>query len=221
VLVLDTHPLIPSAMSVRTVIDDLAGRLSSAGAKVARHSGLLPDQVEAARVYMRLLYSAIAANYPPDLYEEFRAEAAALDVDDLSLAAERLRGSALSHRDWAAADTTRVRHRRQWRDLFAEFDVVLCPVTPTPAFPHDHSLDQSSRHLTIDGTDHNYGDQLVWSGIATAPGLPATVAPVARSEDGLPIGVQLIGPMYEDRTTIRFAELLEREFGGFVAPPLT
>jgi amidase len=36
----------------------------------------------------------------------------------------------------------------------------------------------------------------------------------------LPIGVQLIGPAYEDRTPIRFAELLEREFGGFVPPPL-
>jgi len=31
--------------------------------------------------------------------------------------------------------------------------------------------------------------------------------------------VQIVGPNLEDRTTIRFAELIEREFGGFVPPP--
>ena len=54
---------------------------------------------------------------------------------------------------------------------------------------------------------------------ATTPGLPATVAPVELSKAGLPIGAQIIGPYLEDRTTIAFAGLLEREFGGFVPPP--
>jgi amidase len=51
-------------------------------------------------------------------------------------------------------------------------------------------------------------------------GLPATAVPIDRSASGLPIGAQIIGPYLEDRTTIAFTELLEREFGGFVAPPL-
>ena len=51
-------------------------------------------------------------------------------------------------------------------------------------------------------------------------GLPATAAPNGRSESGLPIGVQIIGGYLEDRTTIAFAGLLEREFGGFTPPPL-
>ena len=55
--------------------------------------------------------------------------------------------------------------------------------------------------------------------MATVLGLPATVAPIGRSEKGLPIGVQIIGPYLEDRTTIAFAGLIEREFGGFVPPP--
>jgi amidase len=45
------------------------------------------------------------------------------------------------------------------------------------------------------------------------------VAPIGRSPSGLPIGVQIIGPFLEDRTTIAFAGLMEREFGGFVSPP--
>jgi amidase len=89
----------------------------------------------------------------------------------------------------------------------------------TPAFPHDHQPDQNRREIQIDRERYPYRDQSVWPGIATTPGLPATVAPVELSKAGLPIGVQIIGPYLEDRTTIAFAGLLEREFGGFVPPP--
>ena len=37
---------------------------------------------------------------------------------------------------------------------------------------------------------------------------------------GLPVGVQILGPFLEDRTPLKLAELIEREFGGFVPPPL-
>ena len=60
----------------------------------------------------------------------------------------------------------------------------------------------------------------MWAGPATAAGLPATVAPIARTDTGLPIGVQIIGPSLEDATPIQFAQLLERTFGGFVPPVL-
>jgi hypothetical protein len=46
-----------------------------------------------------------------------------------------------------------------------------------------------------------------------------SVAPITQSSSGLPIGLQIIGPNLEDRTTIAFAAFLEREFGGFVQPP--
>jgi amidase len=221
VLMLDSHPLMETASSVRSAIDQLAQRLSNAGAKVARTSPLLPDPVTSARLYVRLLFSFLASNWPIEMYQHVVGLAAKLDPADLSLAAERTRGMVLSHRDWVMADNARARLRQQWRALFAEFDVVICPVMPTPAFPHDHSPNQMERRLDIDGTPHSYSDQLVWSGIATAPGLPATAMPIGLSSDGLPIGVQVIGPMFEDLTTIRFAELVEREFGGFVAPPLS
>jgi amidase len=58
----------------------------------------------------------------------------------------------------------------------------------------------------------------MWNAIATLAGLPATAMPIALSDQGLPIGMQIIGPYLEDRTTIAFAELIEREFGGFVPP---
>jgi amidase len=116
------------------------------------------------------------------------------------------------------ADVARLRLRRQWRELFREWDVVLCPPMPTVAFPHDHTPEQKDRRIAIDGQSYPYLDQIVWPGLATLPGLPATAAPIGLASAGLPIGVQIIGPYLEDRTTLRFAELIERAFGGFVAP---
>ena len=49
--------------------------------------------------------------------------------------------------------------------------------------------------------------------------LPATAAPIGLTEEGLPVGLQIIGPEDEDPTTIEFARLLAAEIGGFVPPP--
>ena len=220
VLVLDSHPLYPTASAIRTAIDRLAGGLARAGAHVARQTELLPDLADATRLFVRLLYSFLAAFWPAETYERFRAQAADLPAADLSLAAEQVRGVVLSHRDWVLADVARVRLRERWRELFTAFDVVIAPAMPTPAFAHDHEPDQSRRTLWVDGVRCPYIDQLTWAGVATAPGLPATAVPIGRAGDGLPIGVQIIGPMFEDKTPLRFAQLIEREFGGFVPPPL-
>lgn len=220
ILLIDDHPLMPSSKDMRMALAELAKNLESSGASVRRHSELLPDPVEAARVYMRLLLASVATSHPAPVYDQARGLAAGIAPGDTSLAAERARGAVMSYREWIETDAIRVRHRAAWAKLFTEFDVVLCPPSPTPAFPHDQSADQWTRTLSIDGADHPYADQLVWAGIASAPGLPATVAPIAQASDGLPIGVQIIGPLYEDLTPIHFAKLIEQNYGGFSPPPL-
>jgi amidase len=167
---------------------------------------------------VQLLYSFMTADMGVERYRRIQELAAALPADDTSLQATRLRSIVLSHRDWVAASRVRASIGQRWRELFREWDVVVCPIMPTPAFPHDHSP-QPSRRLQIDDKDYPYEDQVVWAGLATLPGLPATAIPIDRTGDGLPIGVQLIGPYLEDRTPLTFAKLVEREFGGFVPPP--
>ena len=218
-LIVDAHPLLPTAAPVRNALDRLSQRLVKAGVKVGRDSPLLPDLADSARLYMRLLLPVFSAGWPLDQYKQAQTAAEALNPDDKTLVAERARGAVLSHRDWMTADAARTRLQQQWRELFREWDVVLCPPMPTPAFSHDHSTPDYARHIEIDGKEYPYFDQLVWPGIATTPGLPATAAPIDRSEIGLPIGVQIVGAYLEDRTTIAFAALMEREFGGFVPPP--
>ncbi|OBB97544.1 amidase [Mycolicibacterium peregrinum] len=219
VLVLDEHPFLATSAAVRAGISRVADALASSGARVERHSPLLPDLADAALLYTQLLFSSTSARFPVDAYEQLQTLAAGLSPDDQSLDAARLRGMVLSHRDWIEVNILRELHRQGWRQLFGEFDVVVCPITPTPAFPHDHNPDLLERRIDVDGVEYAYFDQLVWAGAATMPGLPATAVPAGRSAEGLPVGVQLIGPMFEDRTPLRLAELLEQQIGGFQAPP--
>jgi len=219
VLVIDTHPLGSTAEVIRTALAQLADRLGKAGVAVERQSPLLPDLGEATRNYMRLLGPVLNQGRSPDYYERMRSIAAEMGAENPSLDAIYVRGANLGWRDWASAAGARTRLQNQWAILFKQFDVVLCPVMPTVAFKHDHS-DPANRHVEVDGRREPYINHIIWAGPATGAGLPATVAPIGRTETGLPIGVQIIGPSLEDNTPLRFAQLMEQAFGGFVPPVL-
>jgi amidase len=220
VLVVDSDPVLPSDKDVRGAIEKLSDNLAKVGVSVARQSPLLPDFAESSRLYMRMLMSFLGTFFPPEVIAGAQAGAAELTADNRSLAAERLRGMTQSHRDWVLDDGARGRLRAQWRELFKSFDAMICPIMPTPAYPHDHSPQQEARRIKIDGKDYVYPDQLAWPGIATLPGLPATAIPLGLSPEGLPVGIQIVGPWLEDRTPLKLAELIEREFGGFVPPKM-
>jgi amidase len=220
VLVVDTDPLLPTNAEIRGAIEKLADGLARSGVSITRGSPLLPDFAASTRVYMRRLMSFTGAFFPPEVIARTRAMAEKLPPDNTSLPAERLRGINQSHRGWVMDDGARAGLRVKWHELFKSFDAVICPIMPTPAYPHDHSPEQEARRINIDGKDYPYPDQLAWPGIATLPGLPATAIPLGLSPEGLPLGVQIVGPWLEDRTPLKLAELIEREFGGFVPPPM-
>jgi amidase len=142
-----------------------------------------------------------------------------MDLPLLSRASTLARRISANHSEWIRASRVRATLRGQWFDLFQEIDIVLCPPMPSLAFSHDHTS-QRSRQLDIDGSKIPYNDQMAWAAIAILNGLPATTMPNGRSGNGLPIGVQIIGGYLEDRNTIAFAGLTEREFGGFAPPTI-
>jgi amidase len=218
VLVIAEHPLLPTSATVRKSLDDLSKRLVAARADVKHETPLLPDLAASARLYVKLLNALLSSGLPDDRYNEMRNAAEKIPAADESVTSEFFRGALMSHREWLRADFMRQGLKQQWRALFREFDVVICPPAATPAFPHDHSPVQHERRITIDGKEFPYLNQLVWAELATTSGLPATVVPIAVT-NGLPIGVQIIGPEHEDRTPLAFAHLVEREFGGFAPPP--
>lgn len=217
VLVLEEHPLLPTSSAVRSAMRQFAATLRDAGGIVEESSPLLPDLAAVAETFMWLQMALLGANLSDAAYRAQRERVARLPSAERGL--ETLSGQALvaSHRDWLRAHRMRTFISHQWRQFFQAWDVLICPVLPTTAFPHDDT-DMRSRRIDIDGRPFPYGLQGVWAGPASTCGLPATVMPIAVS-GGLPIGVQIMGPYLEDSTTIRFAELAEREFGGFTPPP--
>jgi amidase len=218
VLALDEDPLAPTDAQVRKAHVELYGHLEAAGCAVARRSPLLPDLQASARNFVELLMAFSGADMPEKDYSEAVTAAKMLGSETGDIESAGKRAIAMSHRDWIHADRRRFELAHRWRQVFAEWDVVLCPAAPCVAFPHDQRpFDQ--RTVTIDGHPMPYNLLPMWAAWSTPTGQPVTVMPIGRDSEGLPIGMQIIGPFLEDRTTIAFAALLEKAFGGFVAPP--
>lgn len=167
--------------------------------------------------YLRLLWPVTTAHLSESAFA--RVQDAGRDGDPEGMHAKLARYSGVSHREWLQVNERREITRAQWRAFFERFDVLLCPVGPVCAFPHDHSEDLMARTIAVNGARRWYWEQLAWISLATLAYLPATVAPVGRSESGLPVGVQIIGPWLGDRTCIAFAKALADAVGGFEPPP--
>jgi amidase len=114
----------------------------------------------------------------------------------------------------------RMAARDAWERYFHDVDVFLCPANFTPAPPHDTRPFDQRTIITPEG-ERRYDNQPFWISHASLPGLPAVVAPIGRTPGGLPVGVQVVGPMFEDNTAITFAELLTGLVGGYESPPLS
>jgi amidase len=97
--------------------------------------------------------------------------------------------------------------------------VLLCPAAATAAVPHDQAGERHERTIIVNGRPVPVTDQLFWAGYSGVAYLPSTVAPAGLTPKGLPVGVQIIGPQYGDRTTLHVARLIERGFQDFEPPP--
>lgn len=213
-----TYPMDDAyAAAIEGLVDDLA-RL---GVRVNRQARPPIDPAASYDVYLQTLFGIIGSGLPPQARVALLAAGEAADSGSYPRrVADAVRQSLSQH--FAA---TEARHQlyRAWRRFFADYDVLLCPVTPLVAFPHDlERLDlaaQFTRRLTVNGGSIPYMDNLAWPGLVTVANLPATAIPTCRRVGSLPAGVQVVGPYLGDRTTLRFAQLVEQALGGYARPP--
>ena len=124
-----------------------------------------------------------------------------------------------THWRWMQETQRRLAFRATWQKYFETHDVFLCPAGFSAAFPHDHSQPLEKRVVETTEGPRPYLTMPWWTISATLSGLPATIAPVGLTATELPVGIQIVAPMWEDGTAIEFAALLSDAIGGFTPPP--
>ena len=211
-------PACPVSAETASTVEAVGQVLVDAGATVRRDARPDIDADAASRLGLGLVGSAVT---PAMADEEYRFVASMVGDPNLSSAdAQTVAAYAASHRDWLAMDRERARIRRSWAAFFEDHDVLICPVIASPPFAHLHEGSMADRVLDIDGRSRRYSDLLWWSVLIGMAYLPSTVIPAGRTADGIPIGVQIVGPYLEDRTTIAVARALSERLGGIEPPPM-
>lgn len=185
-LALTDLPGAPVDASVRAPMEAALETLARAGVRIDRASDLLPDVASHHRSYLRMMNIAMSGGAPaPD-------------------------GTRATAADWFALMNAQATCNAQWEALFASYDFVLAPPAPVLAVPHrEEAVFRGT--LAVDGAEVAGGKALVWAGLATFPGLPATVLPIGSGTylgAELPCGMQVIGPRWADLDCIAAAEAI-------------
>lgn len=222
VAVLPPVPWVPIDAEISAGLERIESVLGKLGARVQRaQPPECGDWREHYRLYRRLLCAVMAARVPAAERVRLAGMQRAIGEEFAQAAAEGTEASVADYFGWLME---REKIRAAWRKFFDEWDILLAPATLVPAFPHTELADPlmlSAEHakVLVNGKPERYVIQLFASSIATVAGQPATAFPIGLSKGGLPLALQAIGPYLEDRTPMRFAALLAKEIGGFVAPP--
>jgi amidase len=206
-------PRMPVSSEIQPALESAVRALEKAGARMQPGWPAGFHFSEMFSTYFFMLSAFIFSVTPPEGQQQQRAEFA--DVQDHP----RARGALASFADWQQQNFARLTYRAAWQSYFRNVDAFLLPALPVAAFPHDHT-EQSRRTLDTPEGKLPYFDALLsYMSLAILTGCPATVAPAGKTRQGLPVGLQIVGPFLEDATPIRVASLLAKENGGFTPPP--
>jgi amidase len=193
------EPSVPLGAEVRAVASRAVDVLADAGAGVeeAHPSVAFDEQVT---LFMEAVGAAVSPGMDPTLGEVVAG----------------------GHLNWLHALDRRAGLRRAWADWFDAYDLLVCPVIPVEAFPHNQEGEFIDRTIDIDGADHPYPLLISWTGLIGIMGLPSAVPPLGfTATTGMPVGLQVVAPWYQDREAIVAAGLLADACGaGYRVPPL-
>jgi amidase len=211
-------PYFPLDSEVGDALHAAIDALVAAGATIADNVEL-PDLAEGHDIAQRLIQGSISHSIPDADFEQLVTKAAAVGDRDDSTPAKWARNITQRARDLNLVRERRAQLRVQWAEVFRHHDVVLCPVTPSAAFPHDHG-DVDERTIQVNDRPIPYAEQFAWLQAIGVAELPAVVAPVGLTRSALPVGIQIVGPPLEDHTPIDVARHLASLIGGFTPPGL-
>jgi amidase len=207
-------PLCPVSAPVRDLLSNAVEWLRQAGAKLEEGWPADVNPAQQLETYQYMIFSVMAMFMRPDDVQQIRQSAS---TGEPHAKAMELAVTA-PHAVFAEANAKRCAALAAWQSYFRTHDAFLSPAEFTSAFPHDPSLPMEARLVNTPEGKRRYMDLLFWMTSATLNGLPATVAPVGLTPEGLPVGMQILGPFLEDATPIDIAGRLADVVGGFQAP---
>jgi amidase len=207
---------------VRDVIETFVGELAKRGVAIERVRPT--DGMALVAAYSLLLSSVLAEDMPPATFRRLQqlrpiAQIARRFGGQAAAWAGQILARTATHAEWLAANEVRAKIGAQVRTLFGRVNVIIAPITPVTAFPHDQRGFAARSLPTAVGGKLPYLSMINWIALATACRLPATAVPAGLAADGLPVGVQIIGPRGGDSRTLAVAQAIEDEVGGFMPPP--
>jgi amidase len=197
-----------------SALANFVGRLDSAGVEVHRAAPTDWDLDEVWETWGEIAGAEIGVACPPLVRALLR-----LDLwrspDRSVMRYGLLRGLRLNLRRYMAALARRDRLISALESFLGEWDCWLCPVTAGPAFSHR----KSGSAIEVDGRPVDYLNAVAaYTTPFNMSGNPVLVVPIAKSSNGLPIGVQVVTRRWADDSLLAIGELLDAESTGFSVP---
>jgi amidase len=199
--------LVPVTRETREAVNSAAAALGEAGFRV---EPFRPRTLKKLRqLWWKFFVQCGAMFYAPEIRgREDRLSPVFREFLSIAASAPPLTASELLDA-WAELDLVRA-------EMLAEmsrFPVLLCPVASIPAFGH------GERQWMVEGRPLDYLDAVRHTQWFNTLAAPAAVAPVGRSPEGLPIGVQIVARPFEDETALGVAAVVDAAF-GYRPPPM-
>ena len=142
-----------------------------------------------------------------DMYENSRAAGFGPEVQRRIMIGTYVLSAGYYDAYYVRAQKIRTLIKRDFEQAWAKVDVVLTPATPSPAFAPGEISDPVQMYLND-----------IFTVTVNMAGLPGIAVPAGVSNDGLPLGLQLIGKAFDEETLFKTAAAIEQVAGGYTAP---
>ena len=182
-------------------VEAAARTLAAIGADIEEIEPDLPDHAEAMMVLWATAAARLRRLLPADR----------LDRIDPGLAAMMEIGARYTLDDLYAADATRMALGRATGEFHMRYHALITPTMPIPAFAAGQDLSEAGQRSWMDWSPFSYPFNMT--------GQPAASIPCGFAADGLPVGLQIVGPLHGEATVLRIARAYERAMPP-VFPPL-
>jgi len=208
---------VPVTASIRVALEKLALELTALGCHVERLNPPGFNFTEAWEIFGELVATQLYSRESDlALWLWWMLSLASPVIPGGPIARGYARGAGLSLRRNSIALTQRDALISVMERFLENWDAWLCPVCPRTAFAHTWT----GRPLEVDEQKLSYVMVgCAYTAIFNLTGNPVVVLPVTQSQEGLPIGIQVVGRRWRDMELLSIAEKLAEVTGPFRRPP--